>query len=359
MGDPCSSKGEEMICFFQKLSLGRKEGDSSTIMKCGVFSEACMRLREKITSARRPVVVYEILPPRVVDGSIESYSERISSLLSQTHIDAINIPEVHAERGRGGRPVEESIRAEPRQFGKIIQDFVGIEAIVNRVSVHKSYEDQEDWFRTTRDEYGIDNFVIVGGESSKIEYPGPNVIETADMIREINSSEGPEIFFGGVSLPMRELESVRMLKKGAAGNEFFTTQVLYDSVDVTKMLGHYFTACEEAELNPKRVLLSFAPISTVKNIDFLKWLGVEIPRETEGYLVGDMEEIKERSIEVSLRVFDEIINYISGNNIRVPIGLNIEHIMTYNFQHSVELLQKMSMKYREFCLTDSFERAAL
>ena len=316
-----------------------------------------MRLREKIRNVRRPVVVYEILPPRLVDGSIESYSERISSLLSQTHIDAINIPEVHAERGRGGRPVKERIRAEPRQFGRIIQDFVGIEAIVNRVSVHKRYEYQKDWFRTTRDEYGIDNFVIVGGESSKIEYPGPNVIETANMVREINSTERPELFFGGVALPMRDLESVRMIEKVEVGNEFFTTQVLYDSVDVIKMLGNYFTACEESELNPKRVLLSFAPISTVKNIEFLKWLGVDIPRETEDYLVGDMGNIKERSIEVSLRVFDEIINYISGNNIQVPIGLNIEHIMTYNFQHSVELLQDMSMKYREFYLADSFERA--
>ena len=62
-----------------------------------------MRVREKISNGRRPVVIYEIIPPRIVDGTIESYSQKISSLLSQTHIDAINIPEVHAEEGRGGR----------------------------------------------------------------------------------------------------------------------------------------------------------------------------------------------------------------------------------------------------------------
>ncbi len=122
-----------------------------------------MRLRDKILKEQCPVVIYEIIPPRIVDGTIESYAERISSLLSQTHIDAINIPEVHAEESRGLRPIEERVRAKPREFARIIQDAVGIDTIVNRVSVHHNYETQKEWFRTTRDEFGIENFVIVGG----------------------------------------------------------------------------------------------------------------------------------------------------------------------------------------------------
>ena len=51
-----------------------------------------MRIRDKIKKPRRPVVAYEILPPREKDGTLNSYAETISSLLSQTHIDAINIP---------------------------------------------------------------------------------------------------------------------------------------------------------------------------------------------------------------------------------------------------------------------------
>jgi 5,10-methylenetetrahydrofolate reductase len=308
-----------------------------------------MRLREKIMKPQRPVVLYEIIPPRMIDGSIESYAGRISSLLSQTHIDGINIPEIHSEETRGSRPVGERLRAEPRDFGKIIQDFVGIETVVNRVSVHHSFQAQEEWFKGTREDYGIDNFIIVGGESSKIEYPGPDVNETAIMIEEINSKNNSDIFFGGISLPSRPIESKRMLAKTSNGVDFFTTQVLYDSNDVKKMLFHYMLACEEEGLNPRRVMLSFAPISTIKNIEFLKWLGVEIPESTEAYLTEDSGVMLERSIEISLRVLDEILDYIVENGISVPIGLNIEHVMSYNFQHSVELLQKMSVKYRKFC----------
>ena len=49
-------------------------------------------------------MVYEILPPRQKDGPL--IPENISSLLSQTHIDAINIPEVRDEVARGERPVQ-------------------------------------------------------------------------------------------------------------------------------------------------------------------------------------------------------------------------------------------------------------
>jgi 5,10-methylenetetrahydrofolate reductase len=296
------------------------------------------------------VVVYEILPPRIVDGTIESYAERISTLLSQTHIDAINIPEVHAEESRGNRPIEDRLRAEPREFGKLIQDSVGIEAIVNRVTVLGSDKSQSEWFRETHDDYGIENIILVGGESGEINYSGPSVTDASIIIEELNKEYGTEIFCGGISLPSRKVESKKMRRKSNSGIQFFTTQVLYDSDDICKMLEHYHNACKEAGEEAKRVLLSFAPISTAKNIDFLKWLGVKIPEEIEEYLKENVEEIKNRSIEVSMRILEEVLEHITEKEITVPIGLNIEHIMTYNFRHSVELLQTMSKMYRSFCL---------
>ena len=134
-----------------------------------------MRIKDKIKRPRRPVVVYEILPPRQKDGTLNSYAENISSLLSQTHIDAINIPEVRDEVARGERPVKNQIRAEPRAFGKLLQDIVGIEAIVNRVVVHQELEKEMQWFEETYTNFEIENLITVGGESRKIKYPGPSV----------------------------------------------------------------------------------------------------------------------------------------------------------------------------------------
>ena len=38
-----------------------------------------MRFRDKVRKPKRPVVVYEILPPREKDGTLDSYAEKITN----------------------------------------------------------------------------------------------------------------------------------------------------------------------------------------------------------------------------------------------------------------------------------------
>ena len=309
-----------------------------------------MRIRDKVKKPQRPVVAYEILPPLEKDGTLNSYAEIISSLLSQTHIDAINIPEVHDESGRGDRPVTNQKRGEPREFGRLLQDIVGVEAIVNRVVVHEPFDAQMRWIEETNRDYEIENLIIVGGESSKVEYPGPTVNEVLRSVSREYNSNGGDIFCGGIAIPSREIESKNLIKKSEHGSEFFTTQVLYDSSNIVKMIDHYQERCDDLNTFPRRLLLSFAPVSSQKNIDFLKWLGVEIPHETERYLQGRPGSMIERSLDVAIEVLNDTLRSITEKNLKVPIGLNVEHIMSYNFQSSVEMLQELARIYREFCI---------
>jgi hypothetical protein len=165
-----------------------------------------MRFRDKVRKPKRPVVAYEILPPREKDGTLNTYAERISSLLSQTHIDAINIPEVHEENTRGLRPVKNLERAEAREFGRLLQDNVGIEAIINRVTVHNDLDYQKSWIKETFYDYDIENLILVGGESSDTKYPGPSVNETSEYItRDLNAGRF-DFFCGGITIPSRKIE---------------------------------------------------------------------------------------------------------------------------------------------------------
>ena len=312
-----------------------------------------MRFRDKVRKPKRPVVAYEILPPREKDGTLNSYAEIISSLLSQTHIDAINIPEVHEENARGLRPVKNLERAEAREFGRLLQDNVGIEAIVNRVTVHNDLDYQKDWIKETFYDYDIENLILVGGESSDIKYPGPSVNETSEYItRDLNAGRF-DFFCGGITIPSRKIESVRLLKKGSNGIEFFTSQVLYDGKKIKKMLKYYDDVCKENNVLPRRILLSFAPVSSKKNIDFLKWLGVEIPSQTEKRLTNKKTSMSDESLEIASEILKGILNNNEKLGITVPIGLNVEHIMSYNFQSSINMLQELSKIYREFCIKTS------
>ena len=306
-----------------------------------------MRIKDKIKRPRRPVVAYEILPPREKDGTLNSYAANISSLLSQTHIDAINIPEVRDEVARGERPVKNQLRAEPREFGRLLQDIVGVEAIVNRVVVHQKLNEELKWLEDTNKKYEIENLITVGGESRSIDYPGPSVNEALAAIKK---NENINLLCGGISIPSREKESLKLIEKSENGSEFFTTQVLYDSSKIIKMISHYQKRCDEKKTFPRRLLLSFAPVSSEKNIKFLKWLGVEIPAETEEILIEDVNIMTDKSMEITVNVLKEILNHLNENDIIVPIGLNVEHIMSYNFQASIEMLQELSRIYREFCI---------
>ena len=312
-----------------------------------------MRFRDKIRKAKRPVVAYEILPPREKDGTLNSYAEKISSLLSQTHIDAINIPEVHDEDERGIRPVKNLERAEAREFGKLLQDNVGIEVIVNRVTVHQDLDYQKNWIKETFYDYDIENLILVGGEKNDTKYIGPSVNETSEYItRDLNTGKF-DVFCGGITIPSRKMESERLLRKGSNGIEFFTSQVLYDSIKTKKMLKYYHDVCKKNDVLPRRILLSFAPVSSEDNINFLKWLGVEIPQRTEKRLKQDNDKMSNESLKIA----SEILNDILANNeklgITVPIGLNVEHIMSYNFQSSINMLQELSKIYRKFCIKTS------
>ena len=293
------------------------------------------------------MVVYEILSPREKDGTLNSYAENISSLLAQTHIDAINIPEVRDESGRGERPVKNQLRAEPREFGKLLQDIVGIESIVNRVVVHQTLEKEMVWFEETYNKYEIENLITVGGESRNITYPGPSVNEALEAIKQNLTLD---VLCGGISIPSREKESRKLIEKSKNGSEFFTTQVLYDSSKIIKMISHYQKRCDEQNTFPRRLLLSFAPVSSKKNIKFLKWLGVDIPTDTEKYLNENDQIMTERSMEIAINVLNETLTFLNENKIVVPIGLNVEHIMSYNFQASIEMLQELARIYREFCI---------
>jgi len=55
-------------------------------------------------------------------------------------------------------------------------------------------------------------------------------------------------------------------------------------------------------------------------------------------------------LDVAIEVLNEILVNIEKNDLKVPVGLNVEHIMSYNFQSSVEMLQELARIYREFCI---------
>jgi len=282
----------------------------------------------------QPVVFYEVIPPKTgPDGELESRLALIREVAGMA--DAINIPEIREETRQGPRRTRPRERIEPREFAQAIGGAAKVETIVNRVTVHESRAEQQRWLREGCHAYGVRNLILVGGESNDVRYAGPSVMEMAAMAAD----EGLPFLLGGITIAHREREAERVREKQAHGLSFFTTQVLLDSKDIVALI---------RSLNglKSRVLLSFTPVSNTRDLEFLKWLGVETPqafREVIGQASSPQEAV-EKSILLARQILQDVFDNLPSQP--PAIGLQVERITKRNSSAAIQMLTELGRSYR-------------
>ncbi len=299
-----------------------------------------MKLKDKILNPSIPVTLFEVVPPPAAKPeSIEAAIEEVGKVCGL--VDGINLPEIHDEDRGTPRTHRFVQRVEPRVLGAGILRKNETEIVVNRCVVYDA--DPVTWFKKTFEEYGLEHVVLVGGESSKVRYPGPSVTRAAEQIRAARLP----ISLGGISIPSRLNEADKIRRKNAAGLDFFTTQVLFDSNDIVGLI---------QRLNglEARIFLSFAPVSHPRDLEVLRWLGVDIPAHLDRFLLrGESSEAEPASLNAetsfarSLKLAQHILMDVFDNLPPDPpaLGLNIEHINRRNFGAAVQMLEQVSGLY--------------
>ena len=308
-----------------------------------------MPLKDKLLDASVPVKFFELVPPATEKpGALEA---TLAELKKVRHLaDAVNLPEIRDETRSTPRTARFVPRAEPRLLGARILRDLDLEVVVNRGVVYEP--DQLRWAEETHGGFGIQNIVLVGGESSQLSYPGPSVLEAAEQIR----SARPETCLGGITIPSRPHEADRIRRKNAAGLVFFTTQILFDSNDIVWLI---------QQLNglEARVFLSFAPVSHPRDLEFLRWLGADIPADLDRFLLrGEASDSDsssaptksasepepagsslDRSLDLAQRILMDVFDNLPPDP--PPLGLNIEHINQRNFRPALRMLEHLGSLY--------------
>ncbi|HWP85431.1 MAG TPA: hypothetical protein VNN17_09590, partial [Terriglobia bacterium] len=226
-------------------------------------------------------------------------------------------------------------RVEPRLFAAAIARATGAETVVNRVTVHASFAEQRNWLCETYHRYGIRDLILVGGESQQVTYCGPGVVETASIVAE----EGLPYLLGGITIPHRPKEAARVRDKARHGIRFFTTQVLLDAKDVVALL-------QQLEGLNVRVLLSFTPVSHPRDLQFLEWLGVELPPKfvREIQQASGPEAAVEISFALARRILEEVFRSLPPG--APAVGLQIERITKRNSASALRMLAELGEFYR-------------
>jgi len=300
-----------------------------------------MNLKDKILDPSVPVTFFEMVPPAAEKpGALES---ALAEARKVRHlVDAVNLPEIRDESRGSPRAIKFVPRVEPRVLGDRLQRELGVELVLNRAVVYET--DQVNWFRQSHAEFGVDHVILVGGESSEVEYPGPRLLEAAEQVRAARLP----ISLGGISIPSRLQEAERVRRKNAAGLSFFTTQVLFDSNDIVWLI---------QRLNglEARIFLSFAPVSHPRDLEFLRWLGADIPGDLDkfllrGHAAGDgslaaHESCFERSLNLARRILMDVFDNLPPDP--PPLGLNIEHINQRNLAGAVRMVERLGELYTQ------------
>jgi hypothetical protein len=186
--------------------------------------------------------------------------------------------------------------------------------------------------------------VLVGAASSTTDAP-TSLAQAQTLKRETN----PGLALGGVAIPerhsRRDDEHLRLLAKQEAGCRFFVTQVVYDVNAAKNLVSDYHYECVARGRAPVPLVFTFSVCGSLKTLDFLRWLGVEVPRWIENDLRHATNTL-DASYEVAAAAATELMTYC--RSLGVPFGINVESvsIRREEIEASVRLARQLGAQIR-------------
>ncbi|MCE5315907.1 MAG: methylenetetrahydrofolate reductase [Parachlamydia sp.] len=285
-------------------------------------------------------IIFEILPTpeKWSDEKIQKWCIDVCALLRRENLLTINLPEVVEEERGGERNVGYTPKLDNLHFsGLLKQHLHGLITIPNKICVRMPKAEFEKWVAHAY-ERGIRHLILVGGERD-IEYPGYTVMEATRFVRR----HYPDVKIGGIAIFTRKNEARRLMDKMQAGMEFFISQIIFESANMKQIVHNLARLCQEEGRAMPRLYLSLALAARTRDIEFMKWLGVEFPTAVHAFLIESGEEkVEEGSLEVVDTMLEDIFHFMEKE--RVDLGFNIEHVMHTNLHLSEKLFKNIKKR---------------
>jgi hypothetical protein len=202
--------------------------------------------------------------------------------------------------------------------------------------------DLRAWLETQDAQRALTVFV---GASSRHLQPATSLVRA----QELWAQTRPDVLLGGVAIPERHTrrgeEHLRVIAKQDAGSSFFITQVVYDVNAAKNLVSDYRYECATRNLEPAPIVFTFSVCGSLKTLEFLGWLGVDVPRWIQNDL-RHADDTLRASYEHALGAARELIGYC--RRLGVPFGLNIESVSNRRaeIEASVELARQLERELR-------------
>lgn len=275
----------------------------------------------------RFLFLYGTTPPRV-DAAPERIERAVSRLAARTSglaLDGIIVYDVQdeSERMSQPRPFPFLPTLGARTYASLLQRAMERTILCYKSVAQVAEEDWQPWLDETHDIYGLRCLSLVGRAASVQLGGGLSLTQALQ-----DASRHPAGFtLGGVVIPERHRpgrsESERLITKAACGCQYFVSQSVYAPDATITLLRDYARVCHTLEIAPQRVILTFTPCGGARTLDFMKWLGISIPTETERIILGSDTPLTE-SLRVCASALSHILEAVGIDG--VPLGINVESV---------------------------------
>src|SRR3954449_5473429 len=301
-------------------------------------------LRDRIVSRQGEFLLFALTPPRL--STAPEKAQEIADItfqrLDPLGVDGLILYDIDDESDRNPeeRPFPFLPTMDPTDYLERHLTAWRAPVIVYRATAKYTEQGLRDWM-TSQD--ALSRMAVFVGASSR-DKPVATTLRRAQLLRtEVN----PDLLLGAVAIPERHSrkgdEHLRLAAKQEAGCSYFVTQVVYDVKAAKDLVSDYVYECRERGLDPIPIVFTFSVCGSMKTLEFLRWLGVDVPRWIENDL-RHAEDPLDASLEHAETTALDLMSFC--RRLGVPFGINVESvsIRRVEIDASVRLAERLRRK---------------
>ena len=287
-------------------------------------------------------MLFALTPPRltVSPERAQEIADLTQKRLAPLNLDGLVLYDIddESDRNPAKRPFPFLPTIDPATFRVRYLSAWNAPVVVYRAVGKYEESDLRAWLEAQDADQALTVFV---GASSRHKEPATSLVRA----QELWAQTRPDLPLGGVAIPERHTrrgeEHLRLIAKQQAGCSFFVTQVVYDVNAAKDLVSDYRYECAARGLEPVPIVFTFSVCGSLKTLEFLGWLGVDVPRWIQNDL-RHADDTLQASYEQSLATARELIGYC--RRLKVPFGINVESvsIRLAEIEASVSLAQELA-----------------
>lgn len=255
---------------------------------------------------------------------VDEIADKLLDRVSDIDFDGLIVYDIQDENSRIKKPRPFPFKSthDSRLYSSLLHKKSTRPVITYKSVVQSNSDDFNQWANEAWQEYGVRDVVLVGSPSINNEISLP----LSDAYQTLVDNQH-EFFIGGVTIAERHAskrnEHERLIAKHKQGCSFFISQAIYNPQATIDLLTRYAIECQQQGVKPQRLILTFSPCGSKKTLEFIEWLGVNVPEATSLRILNAKNPLHE-SIQFCVNSLQQILDAILPYDL--PLGLNIESL---------------------------------